>query len=179
MSKEPEYNDPFRYDPIGNFRTLQRNEMWVAIVMQRMLKSMLISEYKRKLSMLALKEAKDEQKVKEKLLYESRADLFDAYLVGEIDDDTYLEQVELYRKQRPSHWVLNSWLMWLEFMMKDQQAIFDTMIEIHKNSVQKRLPKKYGYDPRKNASKFNYPREDWGKTRQNIYKHRKRKGEYD
>ena len=39
----------------------------------------------------------------------------------------------------------------------------------------KKLPATYGYDPRKRISKYNYPRDDWGNTRDNIVEHRKRK----
>lgn len=41
---------------------------------------------------------------------------------------------------------------------------------------ERKLPKTYGYDPRKNISKYNYPRDDWGETRKNHNKHRAKKG---
>lgn len=36
-------------------------------------------------------------------------------------------------------------------------------------------PKTYGYDPTKKLTKRNYPRDDWGNTKENYEKHRKRK----
>lgn len=39
----------------------------------------------------------------------------------------------------------------------------------------RKMPKSYGYDPRKPISKKNYPRTDWGKTRENRHEHEKRK----
>ena len=41
----------------------------------------------------------------------------------------------------------------------------------------RKLPKTYGYDPRKRRSKKNYPRDDWGHTRENHEAHKKRKGQ--
>lgn len=40
---------------------------------------------------------------------------------------------------------------------------------------QRKLPASYGYDPRKNNSRTNYPRLDWGHTRENHYEHTKRR----
>ena len=42
---------------------------------------------------------------------------------------------------------------------------------------ERKLPKVYGYDPRKNRSKNNYQRDDWGETRKNRKKHLIRKGQ--
>lgn len=176
MRNTIDVDDPFRYDPIGNFKKLRHKDKFRAICCQRANMRMYEFEHKKLCGLLAAKKKREDEELKSQMLYETRQDLCDAYLISEIDDETYLEQVRLYEKSAPSHWRMTDRITWLEIMLKEQWAIYHDMWDIYNTTHDPVMPKSYGYDPRKRISKYNYPREDWGKTRENIYQHQKRKG---
>lgn len=176
VKKDLDYSDPFRYDPIANFKKMDsRDQMRCMQIQQRVIWHYEL-EYKRLKGIYGRKLEELEQERSEKLLYETREELFDAYLISEIDDNTYAEQVKLMSKGLPSRWVLPDLLTWYEMMLKEQYALQAEFKQIRAESKPNVKPDKYGYDPRKNVSKYNYPREDWGQTRKNLYHHKKRKG---
>lgn len=172
-------DDPFRYDPIGNFKKLAHPQKFHAICVQKGNIRMYEFEHAKLMSQLKAKVDREMAEREAGTIYETRQELFDAYITGEISDETYDEQLRIIEKKMPTHWRLNDRLTWLELMLREQRAIYDAMWDIYRNESPKKLPKEYGYDPRKRVSKYNYPREDWGKTREHIYEHIERKRAID
>lgn len=164
-------------DPIATFKKFDKKEMWRCYCVQRWALRLYRREY-RQLSRI-FRAAEYNQKIRREAgtIYESRQDLFDAYLIGEISDEVYAEQLELMEKPMKNEWRLLDKMRWLEVMIREQKALNEQLLQIYKaTSPDKgKKPHTYGYDPRKNVSKYNYTREDWGKTREHAYQHQKKK----
>lgn len=170
--------DNFYPDPIETFKKFDKQEMWRCYCVQQWVYKLYKIQHIRISRILSAREHNHKIIHEAGTIYESRKDLFDAYLIGEISDEVYREQIELMEKPHKSEWRLLDRLRWLEIMMKEQKALNEQLLQIYKATSPNKgkKPHVYGYDPRKNASKYNYTREDWGKTRENVYQHRKRKG---
>lgn len=120
-------------------------------------------------------------------------DLPDDYLEQYINGIINEEQYKAYRSISTNETVVvPSWvnrMAYLKMVEFHLQAWLDEVnpqlnkVKIESKPKKKRgrprkrkLPSKYGYNPRKNDSKYNYVRDDWGKTRENQSLHKMRKG---
>lgn len=168
--------ETFYPDPIESFKKLDKKEMWRCYLVQQWVYKVYKIQYRNISRILRAAMINQNKQHEAGTLYETRQDLFDAYLIGEISDEVYEEQLELMEKPLKNEWRLLDRMRWLEVMMREQKALNEQLLEIYRNTKQRKLPHSYGYDPRKNCSKYNYTREDWGKTREHAYQHRKKRG---
>lgn len=170
--------EDFYPDPIETFKKFDKKEMWRCYLIQQWVLKVYRIQYKRLSRMMHAAEYNQRIVRESGTIYESRQDLFDAYLIGEISDEVYAEQLELMEKPLKNEWRILDRMRWLEIMIREQKNLNEQLFQIYKATSPNKgkKPHVYGYDPRKNASKYNYTREDWGKTREHVYQHKKRKG---
>ena len=113
------------------------------------------------------------------------------YILGQLDDKEYKLKIKLLKawdgRDKYNIALKRDRLEYLDILMFAHTAyireLTDKIEEIkaveatekHRLKVRK-LPKEYGYNPRKRITKTNYRRDDWGDTRKNVWEHRKRRG---
>lgn len=154
-------------DAVEVYLRFNRQERKRILAVQKYWLGVMEREYRRAKSISEHRLAKRAKEREERQRYKTDRDLFDAYMVCEVSDEEYKVLLnKRHRQNRFKEWKYTDRMNWLDAQILERKALIADLEEHMDDPVYKYTPN--AYDPTRNASKYNFPRENWITNREIV-----------